>query len=228
MGKSPIYKLSITAENKINNAVDRLNKILPLKKSQLLLSPKINQLSQDVLFSYIDIGRSLNRDEMADRIENVSEAVDVLREKDLLVFDDSGEPVGAYPFTMESRVHKLRVNGHLLHCMCALDSLAVSPMFKKPVEITSRCHVSEQEVFVKQSAFEVLNAEEVEDIFFGINWGSASNTCSCANSLCAEMIFLKGEQVMSDWMNADPDNREIFKLNEAIEFAARFFVPVLE
>ena len=41
------------------------------------------------------------------------------------------------------------------------------------------------------------------------------------------MIFLKGEDVMSDWLNADLENRETFKLDEAIEFAARFFCSSL-
>jgi len=221
-------QFSTEVENKIDNAVARLNKVLPLKQSQLSLTPSMNQLYHDVLFSYVDIGRSLNRNEMASRVENINEVIDVFKEKDLIVFDDAGEPVGAYPFTMETREHKLSVNGHQLHCMCALDSLAVSPMFNKSVEIISKCHVSGQAVYVKQSAFEILNADDVADLFFGINWGTASNTCCCANSLCAEMIFLKGHKAMSDWMNEDLENREVFELQEAIEFAARFFMPILE
>lgn len=221
-------QFSEAVECKIDNAVKRLNKVLPLKQNQLSLSSDMNKLYQDILFSYIEIGRSLNRAEIINRVKNIDEVIDLLKEKDLVVFDRAGEPVGAYPFTMESRIHKLKVNGHQLNSMCALDALAVSPMFNIPVEITSKCHVTQDSVYVKQSAFDVLNSDEVFDLYFGINWGSASGSCCCANSLCGEMVFLKGEDNMSDWLNADLENRETFKLDEAVEFAARFFVPVLD
>ena len=218
---------SSLVEEKLDIAVKRLNKILPLKQSQLSLSPLMNQLYQDILFSYIDIGRSLNRAEIMSRVKNIEEVITLFKEKDLVVFNGAGEPLGAYPFTMESRIHQLTVNNYQLNSMCALDALAVSPMFNTPVEITSECHVTQDRVYVKQSAFDILNSDEVIGLYFGINWGSASGSCCCANSLCGEMIFLKGEDVMSDWLNADLENRETFKLDEAIEFAARFFVPVL-
>ena len=220
--------ISVEVRNKIDNAVNRLNKILPLKQSQLSLTPSMNQLYHEILFSYIEIGRSLNRNEISDRVDDVDEAINIFKEKDLIVFDDTGEPVGAYPFTMESRKHKLYVNNHQLNCMCALDALAVSPMFNKPVEISSRCHVSDEAVYIKQSGFNISNANDVVDVYFGIDWGSASNTCCCANSLCGEMVFLKGNEVVTDWLNADLESRETFKLDEAIEFAAQFFMPILE
>ena len=214
-------------ENTINNAVNRLNKILPLKQGQLSLTPSMNQLYQDILFSYIEIGRSLNRAELTTKVKDINELIKLFTEKDLVVFDKTGEPVGAYPFTMESRIHKLTVNGHQLNSMCALDSLAVSPMFNKPVDIVSKCHITDKTIKIKQSAFKLLNADDVTDLYFGINWGSATDTCCCANSLCGEMVFLKSDKVMSDWLNADRDNRQTFKLDQAIEFAARFFKPVI-
>ena len=221
-------QFSETAEEKINNAVIRLNKILPLKQNQLSLSPLMKRLYQDILFSYIHIGRSLNRAEITTRVKDIDEVINLFKEKDLIVFDGEGEPIGAYPFTMESRVHQLTINRFQLNSMCALDALAVSPMFNKPVEITSKCHVTQKIVHVKQTAFEVLNSDEVINLYFGINWGSTSSSCCCANSLCGEMIFLKGKDVMFDWLNVDLENRQSFELNEAIEFAARFFIPVLE
>ncbi|RDH85908.1 MAG: hypothetical protein DIZ80_00065 [endosymbiont of Galathealinum brachiosum] len=221
-------RFSTAREDKINIAVKRLNNILPLKQSQLSLSPLMNRLYQEILFSYIDIGRSLNRAEIISRVDSIEEVIELFKEKDLVVFDEIGEPIGAYPFTMESRVHQLSVNGYQLNSMCALDALAVSPMFNKPVEITSKCHVTDERVCVKQSAFNILNLDEVTDLCFGINWGSASGSCCCANSLCGEMVFLKGEDVCSGWLNEDLENREVFNLMDAIKFASLFFKPVIE
>ncbi len=213
---------------KIKKAIDRLNKILPLKVNQQSMSSEMQQLHRDILYSYVDLGRSLTKGEIAQRVDDVDEAVKVLQQKDMVVFDDSGEPVGAYPFTMEKREHKISVNGHLVHSMCALDSLAVSPMYDVELEINSICHVSGEAVMIRQKGHEVLNASNVEDVYFAINWNAASANSCCADSLCTEMIFLKGELIANQWLDEDKEYRQIFTLSEAVEFAAGFFVPLLE
>jgi hypothetical protein len=68
--------------------------------------------------------------------------------------------------------------------------------------------------------------EQGGDVHFGINWSSANNSC-CATSLCTEMIFLADSDVAVEWMNDDPENREIFSLYDAIEFASTFFTPLV-
>lgn len=213
---------------KVSEAVERLNKILPLKVNQQGLSETLRQLHRNILYSYIDIGRSLNRFEIAQHIEDVDEATETLRKNDLVVFDDAGQPVGAYPFTMEEREHKLKVNGHLVHCMCALDSLAVSAMYDIEVEINSECRLSSLPIVITQKGMNVLNKNDIQDVYFAISWNAASASCCCADSLCTEMIFIKGKVVTNDWLNEDADNRQVFTLDEAIEFAAGFFVPLLQ
>lgn len=214
--------------DKIEKAVDQLNKILPLKANQQSMSSKIQALHRDILYSYIDLGRSLSRGEIAQRVDNVDEAVKTLQQNDMVVFDDRGEPVGAYPFTMEKREHKISVNGHLVHSMCALDSLAVSPMYGMELEINSVCHVTGEPVVIRQKGLEILNVSDVQDVYFAINWNAASANSCCADSLCTEMIFLKGESVANNWLDEDTEHRQIFTLSEAVEFAAGFFMPLLE
>ena len=213
---------------KTKKAVDQLNSILPLKANQQSMSSKMQALHRDILYSYVALGRSLNRGEIAQRVDNVDEAVKTLQQKDMVVFDDRGEPVGAYPFTMEKREHKINVNGHLVHSMCALDSLAVSPMYGMELEINSACHVTGEPVVIRQKGLEVLNASDVQDVYFAINWNAASASSCCADSLCTEMIFLKGESIANNWFNEDTEHRQIFALDEAVEFAAGFFMPLLE
>ena len=211
----------------VNIAVDRLNKILPLKQNQQKLGDSLRQLHLDILRAYVDMGRSLNRDEISQRVENLDTAVSTLQQHDMVVFNDSGEPIGAYPFTMEQREHKIDVNGHLVHSMCALDSLAVSPMYDTELEIISVCHVTGAPVSIRQKGFEILNAADVEDVYFGINWNAASASSCCADSLCTEMIFLRGDEVAHKWLEEDADNRQIFDLHDAVKFAAGFFTPLL-
>ena len=213
---------------KVSEAVAHLNKILPLKANQQALSEEVRQLYRDILYSYIDIGRSLSRAEIALRTEDAGQAIATLQQNDLVVFDKAGEPIGAYPFTMEKREHKLVVNGHVVHSMCALDSLAVSAMYDLELEINSVCHLSGLPVVIRQKGRNVLNTDEVHDVYFAINWNAASSSACCADSLCTEMIFIKGKVAANDWCNQAAEHREIFALDEAVEFAAGFFLPLLE
>ena len=207
-------------------AIERLNKILPLAERQRMLGNEVAEVYQSILHSYVERGASLSRAEIAQQVDNIDECIGVLKQNDMVVFDSNDEPIGAYPFTTEQREHEVTVNGHIVHSMCALDALAVSPMFELETCIHSRCHVSKKPVVIHQHKHEILDADNNSDVFFGISWNSAAQNC-CATSLCTEMIFLKGEQLADQWQAEDADNREIFNLHDAIEFAAGFFVPLM-
>lgn len=211
---------------KVINAVDRLNKILPLSMNLQNLDRDLADVYLNILRSYVEQGASLNKNAIAMQVENIDEAIKVLKENDMVVFDDDDEPIGAYPFTMEQREHEVAVNDHKVHCMCALDALAVSPMFDKETTINSICHVTGEPVSIQQRNREIINSDDIEDVYFGLSWNSAANNC-CATSLCTEMIFLKGQQVADQWLAEDAENREIFNLSDAVDFAAGFFVPLM-
>jgi hypothetical protein len=211
---------------KVINAVDRLNKILPLSRNLQNLKKEQADVYQNILRSYAEQGASLNKNEIARQVENIDETIKVLKENDMVVFDDDGEPIGAYPFTMEQREHEVSINGHKVRCMCALDALAVSSMFDKQTTISSICHVTGEPVSIQQRNREIINYDDNKDVYFGLNWNSAANNC-CATSLCTQMIFLKGQHVADQWQAEDAENREIFNLSDAVDFASGFFVPLM-
>lgn len=212
---------------KIEKALDRLISILPLKEKQEACGKEMKELHQKLLYSFVEEGRILTREEMATHIKDVDEAVNILRSNDMVVFSDSGEPVGVYPFTMEDREHKIRINGHTVNAMCALDALSVSPMFNMDTHITSKCRVTGSPVSILQEGKTIKNPEKAGELRFGIIWGAASSCSCCANSLCMEMMFLKNGEVADEWQAADDKNREVFTLEEAVEFGSRFFVPLM-
>lgn len=218
--------MSTDSSVKISNAIDHLNKILPLAQRLHALEPEMAVVYRNILRSYVDIGRSLNKSEIASQVDDVDTAIEVLKSNDMVVFDENNEPVGAYPFTMEQRVHRMDINGHGLHCMCALDALAVSPMFEIETVISSECAVTGEAIKIRQRNRDIINLDDNRDVYFGISWNSAANDC-CATSLCTEMLFLKGGAIADAWRDEDPDNRELFSLSEAVDFAAGFFVPLL-
>lgn len=213
-------------DTKVKNAVNRLNKILPLAERQKKLNPEISSLYKNILRSYVELGRTLNKAEITQQVDNIDEAINTLRSNDMVVFDSNDDPVGAYPFTMEQRDHKVTVNDHLVHSMCALDALAISPMFNLKTHIDSCCFVSGDSISIDQLDQTILNKEINNDVHFAINWNSAANNC-CATSLCTEMIFLKDKKIADKWLLEDTENREIFTIDEAIDFASRFFNPLI-
>ncbi len=164
---------------------------------------------------------------MAGHVSDLEAAIDVLRNGDMMKFSERGDPVGAYPFTMESREFEVRINGHQIHATCALDALAVSPMFAMKAQIASRCRITGDPVNILQSGRTIENPDEAGDVHFGIAWDAADADSRCADSLCMEMIFLQDGKIARQWLAQDSGNREIFTLPEAVEFASRFFVPLM-
>jgi mercuric reductase len=111
--------------------------------------------------------------------------------------------------------------------MCALDALAVSPMFGMQTQINSQCRVSSDPVHIVQSGKKIDNLNEVKDTQFGIAWGASNKHVCVADSLCMEMMFLRDTHVANQWLDEDPENRETFTLSEAVEFADQFFTPLM-
>ena len=212
---------------KLDKALNRLKSILPLKERQEKCSAPIKELHQNILRSFVTKGRILSREEIAQQIDNLEEVINVLKSRDMVVFSENGEPVGAYPLTMEAREHEVRVNGHQVFAMCALDALAISPMFGMNTQINSICRITGNPITIEQSGKTIKNQDEAGDIHFGIIWGAASDGACCADSLCMEMMFLLDRKIAQQWLEEDPNNREIFTLQEAVEFGAEFFVPLM-
>lgn len=212
---------------KIDKALERLISVLPLKHNQDKCGAEIKQLHQAILRSFVEKGRILNREEMALYTTDIDGALTVLKKHDMVVFSAKGEAIGAYPFTMEKREHAIQVNNHIVYAMCALDALAVSPMFDMDTQISSQCRVTYDAITIRQSSQTITNLNEVGKVHFGIIWAAASDGGSCANSLCMEMIFLRDKKIAEQWLVEDSINREIFSLQEAVKFSARFFVPLV-
>lgn len=212
---------------KIENALNRLNQILPLKENQNKCSKQIKVLHQQILHSFITRGRILTKIEMARHVNNLDDAINVLRNNDMVVFSENDDPVGAYPFTMEERENKLLVNGHKIYAMCALDALAVGPMFEVKVQINSRCRITDTPLHIEQSGIIIDNLDDVGEVCFGIDWGTIEPGTCCADSLCLDMLFLKDNKIAQQWHANNPEEREVFTLQQAVEFSSRFFVPLM-
>lgn len=211
---------------KVNTALKRLDSILPLISGLKSLSDDDAALYCKLINSYVQQGRALTRQEVDKLVGNAEQALNNIVRSKLIVLDVDGNPAGAYPFTSEEREHKIHINGVTVYCMCALDALAVSPMFNKVTVIDSTCRVTREKIHIEQNDTKLSGG--TLDVWFGINWGAASSDTVCAESLCMEMMFLANESVAREWEVESPATREIFDLLSAIDFAAGFFVPLAE
>ena len=210
----------------VSTALKRLDSILPLVSGLKSLSSEDASLYCKLLNSYVQQGRTLTLTEVSELVSNAEQALANIAESKLIVLDADGNPAGAYPFTSEEREHKVHINGVTTHCMCALDALAVSPMFEIPTVIDSQCRVTGEPIHLEQNGT-TFNAGTL-NAWFGINWGAAATDTVCAESLCMEMMFLVNETVAREWLAESAETREIFDLPSAVAFAAGFFVPLAE
>lgn len=212
----------------LNTELDKLNSLLPLKARQSQLEPQSRNLHLAILRHFATAGGPLSRDEVAQQLghDDVDAALARLAADDLIVLTpDRRDIAGAYPFTAEERVHAVLVNGHTLHAMCALDALAIAPMFETATRIDSRCHVTGSPVEIHMQGTELLSARP-GDVHVGIHWQGTSG-CA-AQSLCMEMVFLADAETAQRWQQQDSDNIDLYELPDAVSFAAAYFRPLLE
>jgi hypothetical protein len=212
----------------VSQAIQRLSSQLPLKERQDKLSAPMKAVHREVIKSLVTRGRVPNRSEIAALTgENeVDAAIARLGNDDLVVLSkDRQEIVGAYPVTAESTPHEVHVGGHTIHAMCALDALSVGPMYEVPVEICSHCRVSGESVCIKQEGMRVTEATP-SSVRVGVRWQIPSGD-HAAHSMCMEMVFLKDEATAAIWHGGDLANHSVFTLEEATQFGAGFFRPLL-
>jgi len=208
-------------------SLDKLNSLLPLSSRQSQLQPPLRDLHIAILRHFATAGKPLAREQIAQQLGDA--AVDAslarLADDDLVVLTpDRRDIAGAYPFTTEARVHTVLVNGHTVHAMCALDALAIAPLFETATRIDSRCHVSGTPVEIHMQNTELLSAKP-GNVQVGIRWQGTSG-CA-ARTLCMEMVFLDDVDTARRWQQSDNGNISVYDLPDAAHFAAAYFLPLL-
>jgi mercuric reductase len=128
--------------------------------------------------------------------------------------------------TTENTPHRVVLGDHSVNAMCAVDALAISPMFGTEAWIESKCHVTGVPIRILQQGRKIVEASPSPGIRVGIRW-QTFNTCA-AHTLCTEMVFLKDEATANRWRNTDPTSIELLTLPEAVELGTAFFLPLLE
>jgi hypothetical protein len=128
-----------------------------------------------------------------------------LARNDLVVLATQGEVVGAYPLTTAETPHGLRVHGHALHAMCALDAPAVRPLCDAEAQIRSRCHVTGTPIRAVQGGDDPIAASPSDRVRVEVRWGPVAVTDS--GSLWRTMVFRRDEETGGWWERKAPGMR---------------------
>jgi hypothetical protein len=71
-----------------------------------------------------------------------------LATEDLVHFDGDGEITVAYPFSGRPTRHRVRIEGHTVFAMCAIDALGIAPMFEQATVIESSDPLTNAEISI--------------------------------------------------------------------------------
>jgi mercuric reductase len=224
--------------------LNHLESLLPLPRRHRELQPGLRSIHRIILRSLADTGKPPSQSGIAAMLGGKAAALEslgALQAVDLVVLsapaiynektkqtvaDPAAEIVGAYPMTTAATPHKVTSNGQVVNAMCAVDALAISPMFSRETVIESKCHLTGTPIRIRQNGATALEARPNAEIRVGIRWQSLQG-CA-AKTICAEMVFLKDAQTAETWRKTDPQSIDILTLEEAIELGTAFFVPLLE
>lgn len=212
---------------RIERAVQRLERNLPLRHNQLRLPQSLRQLHQSILRHYLENGRAPAADEI-EFAGCLKSALQRLAADNIILLDRSGLITGAYPFVDEAREFRVVSEFGGVNAMCAFDALAISSMFALPTRIESRCRITACPIVIEQDDDELRLIEPELTVFGAIDWNARDSRRSCAASLCTEMMFIAGNESGASWRDEAPATRELFSLDEAQAFISAVFIPLMQ
>jgi hypothetical protein len=111
-----------------------------------------NRVHRYVLQGYAATGRAPAGAQIAGAVgpsfDEVTAALRRLAGRDLVVLDDAGRIVGAYPFTERPSEHHVTVAGITVSAMCAIDALGIGAMLGQASVIRSVCRSCGQTLYL--------------------------------------------------------------------------------
>jgi len=218
---------SVRLERSGSEALARLNALLPLAARQAVLPPAVRALHRAILRGLATQEElpALSELAAASGVADGAAALAQLQVADLVVVKEGGTITGAYPITLEPTAHRVTITGRTLFAMCAVDALAIGPMFGRDVRIESRCHACGKSIGFAQDDEHITPGDLMNELHVGIAW---QETCGCAaHSLCREMVFFCSPGHAARWQQGAPERNCVLSLAQAMWLAKAFFLPLL-
>ena len=207
--------------------------VLKVEECWTGIAEAVDDLRRAILEHYIGKGRAPSVTQLSIATNLASNRLDrLLREletRDLIVLDrTSGAITGAYPFTERETGHHLRLDGHVLNAMCAIDALGAGAMAGRDLVIESRCRACGAPIQVETGeGGNSLKAHAPEN---AVVWSGIEYADGCAaTSLCTVMAFFCSDEHLGSWRKTNhPDTRgSRLSMDEAHQVGMAIFTPML-
>jgi mercuric reductase len=150
-----------------------------------------------------------------------------LEARDLVVLD--GERiVGAYPWTDRATEHRVSLGERTLNACCAIDALGAGDMYRRDVEIRSRCRACGAPVTVatRDRGWAVADVQPGSAVV----WSGIRDTGGCAaSSNCTVIAFFCDDAHLEAWRTQHDPGAPGFRLSvdEALQAGRAIFGPSL-
>jgi mercuric reductase len=152
-----------------------------------------------------------------------------LEARDLVVLDADGEGIaGAYPWTDRATEHRVRLGERTLNALCAIDALGSGDMYRRDVEIYSRCRFCGAPVAIATRD----RGRAVADVQPGsaVVWSGIRQTDGCAaGSICTIIAFFCADAHLEAWRAEHHPGAAGFRLSiqDALQVGRAIFAPSL-
>lgn len=212
---------------RIERAVQRRERNLPLRRNQLRLPQSSRQLHQSILRHYLKNRRAPAADEI-EFAGCLKSALQRLAADNIILLDRSGLIAGAYACVDEAREFRVVSAFGGVNAICAFDALAISSRFALPTRIESCCRITACPIVIEQDDDALRLIEPELTVFGAIDWNAGDSGRSCAASLVTEMMFIAGDRSGASWRDEAPATRELISLDEAQTFISAVFMPLMQ
>ncbi|MEX2557930.1 MAG: alkylmercury lyase family protein [Actinomycetota bacterium] len=169
-------------------------------------------------------------DELADAASRFELAVEPALER-LLQFDlvhhdpATGAILVAYPFSGRPTAHRVRLDGHEVYAMCAIDALGIAPMLGEPIEIASRDPQTGDQIRVELGPGGHGSWRPKETVVVS---GTAGGEELC-ESCCPVLNFFASPESAERWLGLHPEVRgTLISVEDAIAAGRAVFGDLLD
>jgi mercuric reductase len=192
-----------------------------------------DRVRRAVLEGYLQLGRAPGLPWLAKRtgllLKEVWRTTRQLAARDIVILDDDrGRIVGAYPFTDQPSEHRVRLGGRTLRAMCAVDALGVGSMCQADIVIESRCRACNLAVRLVTrgmgTALETIDPPTTTT-WFGLHYAGG---CA-ATSHCRVIAFFCSDAHLDAWRAEQRPETYGYRLtlDDALQIGRGLFGPAL-
>ena len=223
---------AVRSEN-AREALDAIFEAFGVKECWSGMEDTEDDVRRAILDHYGKTGHAPSLSQLADisglETGDLSNLVNKLKGRDLLVLDEKGEAIiGSYPFTERDTGHRVHLNDVPLNAMCAIDALGAPAMYETDAVIESSCRECGKPVRVttRRGGHELAEVSPSEAVV----WSGIRYQDNCAaDSLCTVIAFFCSDRHLEAWRAANHLDIMGFKLSmdEAMQAGKAIFMPML-